>query len=73
MKEEKNWIIATAISTRSLLVHKDPEFERVADRLQLEPCPISQKSTPDTSKLMADLRACKNRKDRKLLILHGTR
>lgn len=32
-----SWIIATAISTRSLLVHKDPEFEQVADRLQLEP------------------------------------
>lgn len=41
-----SWIIATAISTRSLLVHKDPEFEQVADRLQLEPLPYKPKIHP---------------------------
>jgi predicted nucleic acid-binding protein len=38
-----SWIIATAMSTRSLLVHKDPEFEQVADRLQLESLPYKPK------------------------------
>jgi len=40
------WSIATAISTRSLLVHKDPEFEQVANRLQLEPLPYKPKIHP---------------------------
>jgi predicted nucleic acid-binding protein len=38
-----SWIIGTAVSTRSLLVHKDPEFEQVADRLQLVPLPYKPK------------------------------
>jgi predicted nucleic acid-binding protein len=41
-----SWIIATAMSTRSLLVHKDPEFEQVADRLLLESLPYKQKIHP---------------------------
>jgi predicted nucleic acid-binding protein len=34
-----SWIIATAIMTSSLLVHKDPEFEQVKTLLPLEPLP----------------------------------
>ena len=41
-----SWIIATAVSTRSLLVHKDPEFEQVAHRLQLEPLPYKPRIHP---------------------------
>ena len=37
-----SWIIATAIETGSALVHKDPEFEQVKDRLELLPLPYKK-------------------------------
>ena len=37
-----SWIIATAIETGSALVHKDPEFEQVKDRLELVPLPYKK-------------------------------
>jgi len=37
-----SWIIATAIETGSALVHKDPEFEQVKDRLSLIPLPYKK-------------------------------
>ncbi|MBI5327776.1 MAG: PIN domain-containing protein [Deltaproteobacteria bacterium] len=30
-----SWIIASAIKTNSTLVHKDPEFEQIADRVDM--------------------------------------
>jgi predicted nucleic acid-binding protein len=38
-----SWIIATAIMTSSLLVHKDPEFDQVKDLLPLKPLPYKPK------------------------------
>ena len=40
-----SWIIATAIMTSSLLVHKDPEFDQVKDILPLKPLPYKPKKT----------------------------
>jgi predicted nucleic acid-binding protein len=40
-----SWIIATAIMTSSLLVHKDPEFDQVKDLLPLKPLPYKPKKT----------------------------
>jgi predicted nucleic acid-binding protein len=37
-----SWIIATAIETGSALVHKDPEFEQVKDRLELVSLPYKK-------------------------------
>ena len=34
-----SWIIATAIATNSALIHKDPEFEQVQERVTLMPLP----------------------------------
>jgi len=34
-----SWIIATALEIGAVLVHKDPEFEQVKDRLTLFPLP----------------------------------
>jgi len=34
-----SWIIATALEIGAVLVHKDPEFEQVKDRLTLLPLP----------------------------------
>jgi predicted nucleic acid-binding protein len=31
-----SWIIATAITTKAILVHKDPEFEQVKDMVSLK-------------------------------------
>ncbi|MEW6186720.1 MAG: PIN domain-containing protein [Thermodesulfobacteriota bacterium] len=38
-----SWIIATAILTMSVLVHKDPEFEQVSDLVVLNPLPYKSK------------------------------
>jgi predicted nucleic acid-binding protein len=40
-----SWIIATAVVTSSLLVHKDPEFEQVKALLPLKPLPYKPKKT----------------------------
>jgi predicted nucleic acid-binding protein len=40
-----SWIIAAAIMTSSLLVHKDPEFDQVKDLLPLKPLPYKPKKT----------------------------
>lgn len=37
-----SWIIATAIETGSALVHKDPEFEQVKNRIELIPLPYKK-------------------------------
>ena len=37
-----SWIIATAIETGSALVHKDPEFEQIKDRLHLITLPYKK-------------------------------
>jgi len=37
-----SWIIATAIETGSALVHKDPEFEQVKERLSLIALPYKK-------------------------------
>lgn len=37
-----SWIIATAVETGAALVHKDPEFEQVRDRLPLIPLPYKR-------------------------------
>jgi len=34
-----SWIVATAIATDAVLVHKDPEFEQVKTIVKLEPLP----------------------------------
>lgn len=34
-----SWIIATAIATNSILVHKDPEFEQVKRKIKLKNLP----------------------------------
>lgn len=34
-----SWIIATAIATNSILVHKDPEFDQVKDKVRLRALP----------------------------------
>lgn len=34
-----SWIIATAIATNSILVHKDPEFEQVKKKVKLKTLP----------------------------------
>lgn len=34
-----SWIIATAVATDSILVHKDPEFEQVKDKVKLKSLP----------------------------------
>jgi predicted nucleic acid-binding protein len=38
-----SWIIATAILTGSLLIHKDPEFEQVNDLVTLKTLPYKNK------------------------------
>lgn len=40
-----SWIIATAMMTSSLLVHKDPEFDQLKDILSLKPLPYKPKKT----------------------------
>jgi ribonuclease VapC len=35
-----SWIIATAIATDSILVHKDPEFEQVKGKVKLKTLPF---------------------------------
>ena len=37
-----SWIIATALENGAPLVHKDPEFEQVKDRLSLFPLPYKK-------------------------------
>jgi len=37
-----SWIIATAITCNATLVHKDPEFEAVADRVALKALPYKR-------------------------------
>lgn len=37
-----SWIIATAIDTKSILVHKDPEFEQVKKKVKLETLPYKK-------------------------------
>jgi predicted nucleic acid-binding protein len=37
-----SWIIATAIETGSALIHKDPEFDQVKDRLSLIALPYKK-------------------------------
>lgn len=39
-----SWIIATAIQTESILVHKDPEFEPLAGRVRLLALPYKPKT-----------------------------
>ncbi|MBI4379409.1 MAG: PIN domain-containing protein [Nitrospinae bacterium] len=39
-----SWIIASAIRTNSVLVHKDPEFEQVAGRVDMIRLPYSRKN-----------------------------
>jgi predicted nucleic acid-binding protein len=36
-----SWVIATAIVTGSVLVHKDPEFEQVKTLVKLETLPYN--------------------------------
>ena len=38
-----SWIIATAILTGSVLIHKDPEFEQVKDLVTLKALPYKNK------------------------------
>jgi predicted nucleic acid-binding protein len=40
-----SWIIATALQMGATLVHKDPEFEQVNDRLSLFPLPYKKKKS----------------------------
>jgi len=37
-----SWIIATAITTNSVLVHKDPEFEQVKKKIKLKTLPYKK-------------------------------
>ncbi len=37
-----SWIIATAIATNSILVHKDPEFEQVRKKVRLKNLPYKK-------------------------------
>jgi ribonuclease VapC len=37
-----SWIIATAINTNSVLVHKDPEFEQVKKKIKLKTLPYKK-------------------------------
>lgn len=39
------WIAATAIQQEATLVHKDPEFEQLRDRVALEPLPYKRKTS----------------------------
>lgn len=41
-----SWIIATAILTGSVLMHKDPEFDQVQDLVTLETLPYKRKKRP---------------------------
>jgi predicted nucleic acid-binding protein len=41
-----SWIIATAIQTGSVLMHKDPEFDQVKDLVALETLPYKRKKRP---------------------------
>jgi predicted nucleic acid-binding protein len=36
------WIAATALHTRSILVHKDPEFDSLSGLIQLRPLPYKK-------------------------------
>jgi predicted nucleic acid-binding protein len=40
-----SWIIATAIATKSILVHKDPEFEQVTKMVLLKTLPYKGRRT----------------------------
>ena len=40
-----SWIIATAIATKSILVHKDPEFEQVKKMVLLKTLPYKGRGT----------------------------
>ncbi|OIP92841.1 MAG: hypothetical protein AUK24_01020 [Syntrophaceae bacterium CG2_30_49_12] len=40
-----SWIIATAIATKSILVHKDPEFEQVKKMVLLKTLPYKGRRT----------------------------
>lgn len=40
-----SWIIATAIATKSILVHKDPEFEQVKKKVLLKTLPYKGRRT----------------------------
>ena len=44
-----SWIIATAIATDSILIHKDPEFEQVKDQVKLKPLPYKIKKIDKNS------------------------
>jgi len=37
-----SWIIATAINRSAVLVHKDPEFEALSDRVALKTLPYKK-------------------------------
>ncbi|HDH06117.1 MAG TPA: PIN domain-containing protein [Nitrospirae bacterium] len=39
-----SWIIATAMATESVLVHKDPEFEQVKRKVKLKTLPYKKKA-----------------------------
>jgi len=41
-----SWIIATAIRTGSVLMHKDPEFDQVKDLVTLQKLPYKNKKRP---------------------------
>jgi predicted nucleic acid-binding protein len=49
-----SWIIATAIHTESILVHKDPEFERVKGRVRLLALPYKPKTGDGVRNSAAD-------------------
>jgi predicted nucleic acid-binding protein len=38
-----SWIVATAISRNAILVHKDPEFEALSDKVTLKTLPYKKK------------------------------
>jgi len=38
-----SWIIASAVATNSILVHKDPEFDQVRKTVRLKPLPYRKK------------------------------
>jgi predicted nucleic acid-binding protein len=40
-----SWIIATAVATKSILVHKDPEFEQVTKMVLLKTLPYKGRRT----------------------------
>jgi predicted nucleic acid-binding protein len=57
-----SWIVATAVSTNSILVHKDPEFEQVGAIIRLETLPYK----PAGVLLDADERSRTRKDDKKV-------